>query len=378
MKILLVGEYSSSHNTLKEGLQELGHEVLTIGDGDGFKKCYSDILLPTKFRDGFGKFLNKIIAKTLGLHLASISTKHQFDKVKHQLTGFDVVQLINEAPFNTLPKIEKQLLKFIFNNNKNTFLLSCGTDYVSVKYAHDKKFRYSILTPFFEGKCSKKTLWHALRYITPPYIDLHKFVYNNVKGVLASDMDYHIPLLNHEKYLGLMPNPINIEKLEYINLETSNKIVIFHGINRKNYYKKGNDIFEKALAIIKHKYNDTVEIITVENLPYNEYIKSFNKAHILLDQVYAYDQGFNALEAMAKGKVVFTGAEKEWLDFYNLKEDTVAINALPNAEYVAKKLEWLILNPDKISEISYNARAFIEKEHNYIEVAKKYLKKWQQ
>jgi len=36
--------------------------------------------------------------------------------------------------------------------------------------------------------------------------------------------------------------------------------------------------------------------------------------------VYAYDQGFNALEAMAKGKVVFTGAEKEWLELYNLEE----------------------------------------------------------
>ena len=29
----------------------------------------------------------------------------------------------------------------------------------------------------------------------------------------------------------------------------------------------------------------------------------------------------NALEAMAKGKVVFTGAEQEWLNHYDLKED---------------------------------------------------------
>jgi hypothetical protein len=37
---------------------------------------------------------------------------------------------------------------------------------------------------------------------------------------------------------------------------------------------------------------------------YTTYINSYNKAHILLDQTYAYDQGYNALEAMAKGKVV--------------------------------------------------------------------------
>ena len=79
---------------------------------------------------------------------------------------------------------------------------------------------------------------------------------------------------------------------------------------------------------------------------------------------------------MAKGKVVFTGAEQEWLDYYGLEKNTVAINALPNAQDIADKLEWLIENPQKISDISKNARAFIEKEHHYITIAKKYLEIW--
>ena len=66
-----------------------------------------------------------------------------------------------------------------------------------------------------------------------------------------------------------------------------------------------------------------------ENIPYNDYISIYNKAHILLDQVFAYDQSYNALEAMAKGKVVFTGAETEFLNQYQLQEDEVCINALP-------------------------------------------------
>ena len=102
----------------------------------------------------------------------------------------------------------------------------------------------------------------------------------------------------------------------------------------------------------------------------------FNSAHIILDQVYSYDQGFNALEAMAKGKVVFTGAEQEWLDFYGLQKDTVCINALPDAKYIADKLEWLINNPEKITEISKHARAFVEKEHLYTTIAEKYIKRW--
>ena len=144
-----------------------------------------------------------------------------------------------------------------------------------------------------------------------------------------------------------------------------------------NYIKKGNRYFEEALHIIQKKYTDKVEIISTENLPYDDYIKAFDSCHILLDQVYAYDQGYNALEAMAKGKVVFTGAEQEWLDYYKLDKDSVAINALPNTNDIVLKLEWLINNPDEIIKISKNARVFIENEHHYITIANKYMKHWQ-
>lgn len=35
MKILFVGECSYLHNTLKRGLEELGHKVLIVSDGNG-------------------------------------------------------------------------------------------------------------------------------------------------------------------------------------------------------------------------------------------------------------------------------------------------------------------------------------------------------
>jgi glycosyltransferase involved in cell wall biosynthesis len=376
MKILLIGEYNSSHYTLKEGLEALGHHVLVVGNGDGFKNRTVDINFKVRFTEGFSFYIKRALYKLFKIDLTSLDIKRQFNAHKSQFKGFDIVQLINESPFKANPSIEIELLQYIFNHNPNVFLLSCGTDYVSVKYASERKFRYSILDPYYEGRGTKKMFWHALMYLTPPYVKLHKFVYNNIKGVLASDFDYDIPLANHDQYLGLVPNPINIETIKYIDLEVTGKIVIFHGINEKNYFKKGNDIFEDAIDIISKKYNDHIEIITVKSVPYNEYINAYNKAHILLDQVFAYDQGFNALEAMAKGKVVFTGAEKEWLDYYNVEEDTIAINALPNAESIANKLEWLILNPNKILEISKQARAFVEKEHNYIKCAQQYLDKW--
>lgn len=376
MKILLLGEYNSSHYTLKEGLTTLGHNVTVLGFGDGFKKRTVDVNFRHKYTKGIGLFVRKIIYKLFKTDITSLAVKKQFYQHQELFANNDIVQLINENSFQTVPRIEKELLNFIFTNNKNVFLMSCGTDYPSVKYALENKFRYSIATPYLENKGTKDKFLHLTQYVTKDYEALHHFIYEHINGVIASDLDYHIPLLGNSKYLGMVPNPIQIDKLKYIPPTMTDKIVIFHGINADNYYKKGNDLFEEALKIILEKYDSKIEIITVKSVPYDTYIKLFDSAHILLDQVYAYDQGFNALEAMAKGKVVFTGAEKEWLEYYHIEEDSVAINALPDPVLIAEKLEWLILNPEKIVEISKNARKFVEEKHNYVESARQYLEKW--
>ena len=376
MKILLVGEYSRLHNSLKEGLEHFNHDVTIVAAKDGFKNYDVDLPIHKKYEKGLLKKFKNLIYRLTKIDLESLYVKKQIINLKPKLSNFDVVQFINESSFLCTAKIEKDIFDLISNWNKNVFLLSCGTDYISVKYANDDKLKYSILTPYLNGK-DQFLSSYGLKYLQPDFIDLHHHIYKSIVGVIASDLDYHLPLANHPKYLGLIPNPINTEQLEFQKANIEDKIVIFHGINSHNYYKKGNDIFEDALAIINQNYADKIKIITVRSLPYDQYIKTYNEAHIMLDQIYAYDQGFNALEAMAKGKVVFTGAEKEWLDYYNLQEDTVAINALPNAENIAKKLEWLILNPDKIIEISSNARKFIETHHNYKTCAELYLETWQ-
>jgi glycosyltransferase involved in cell wall biosynthesis len=376
MKILLVGEYSRLHNSLKEGLLAKGHHVMLVSTGDDFKDFPSDIILKRKYDSGFSKKIKVGLFKFFGIDITSMSLKNQFFQQKEKFKDFDVVQLINESSFGILPKYEMEIITFLKENNKKLFLLSCGTDYTSVKYAFEKKFRYSIFTPFFEGKILEKDFFPILKYLEPEYEKLHRFIFEKIDGVIASDLDYDIPLEGNKKYLGLIPNPINTEKLKYTPIASEEKIIIFHGINRANYFKKGNDYFEAALQKIQEKYNSKVEMISVENIPYSEYIEKYNSAHILLDQVYAYDQGYNALEAMAKGKVVFTGAENEFLEKYILKEDDVCINALPNIEYLFEKLEGLILNPERLNQISSNARTFIEGEHDYISIAEKYLKTW--
>lgn len=378
MKILLLGEYSNLHNSLKQALLNMGHEVLLVGNGDGFKKYETDILIKSHLADySLFNLIARLFMKIFKINIFDIEIYFRAKKILSKLRGFDVVQLINENSFKTSPLLEIKLLKQIFQNNNNVFLLSCGVDSVSVKHAMSKKLKYSILTPLFEDASLKKKYEPILKYNKENYLALGKFVQKNIKGIISSDLDYHIPYLNKKKYLGMIPNPINTQKIKYYGINKSKKISILHAINSSNKIKKGNRFFEEALKIIDEKFKDKISINTTYDLPYIEHLENLKKCDILLDMVYAYDQGYNALEAMAMGKIVFTGAEDEWLKLYNIKEDTVVINAVPNTMRIVEKLVWLIENPKMLKSISVNARKFIENNHDFEKIAKKYIKTWE-
>ncbi len=376
MKVLLFGEFNRTHWNIKKGLEALGHKAIVVSTTDGFKKVDVDIELKDPYTSYLLKKFRILVYKISGIDLSAKSIKKQLISKVAEFKDFDLVQFINEAPFDFNREEQHKIFEWVCKLNTKIYLLSTGLDYPSVSYAFDKKFRYSILTPYFENKGSKQDFSPALSYLTPEHLKLHNHIFNSIEGVIANDLDYHIPLIEHPRYLGMIPHAIDLSELIYKAPKIENKIIIFHGINTNNYYKKGNDIFEAALDIISQKFSDKVEIIVAKNLPYKDYIKSFERAHILLDQVYAYDQGFNALEAMAKGKIVFSGAEQEWEDYYKVEKDSILINALPNAEAIALKLEWLIENSEQLIEISKNAREFVETHHDHINCAKKYIEKW--
>lgn len=377
MKILLIGEYSRLHNSLKEGLVSLNHSVTIIGTGDKFKKFPVDLnISPTVIlSNSFFKILNKVSQRVFNINLESIEKGIRFYLLLPQLKNYDVVQLINSNAIETFPSWGIYLLKKIFFQNNKSFLLICGEDTPIIDSFLNKELKYSVLTPYFENEKLKSKFTYSLKYSTKQYRKLYNFVAKNCDGIIVSDLDYQIPMSKTDSLFSFIPNPINTKQIIQIENKIQNKIIIFHGVNSLSALKKGNVFFEEALKIIQEKYNSKVEIITASDLPYSVYQKQYNKAHIVLDQVYCYDQGYNALEAMAKGKVVFTGAEEEFRSYYGITKK-VNINALPDVNYLVNELSFLIENPDEIIAIGKRARDFIEKEHDYIIIAKKYLNLW--
>lgn len=378
MKILLLGEYSRLHNSLKEGLVALGHEVIIVGCGDKFKKFPVDYSIYAQIcnENKIANFLFRGFRKIIGLDFEKIEKAIRFYLILPDLKDIHHVQLINSDALETYPFISRFLYKKLFKKVKSRSLLICGDETPIVDYLFKKEFKYSVLTPYFENNSIDTEFQFSLKYRKKSYRKTFDWLSIKCQNLITSDLDYEIPMQKMGFQTTFIPNPINTVSIPFQNLEIKDKIIIFLGINRLSYTKKGINYFEKALEIIQNKYVNKVEIITTENLPYDEYILKYNKAHILLDQVFAYDQGYNALTAMAKGKVVFTGAETEFLNHYQLQEDEVCINALPDENEITAKLSYLIERPEQLIKISKSAREFIEKEHNYKIIAQKYLACW--
>jgi len=375
MKILLLGEYSNLHNSLKKGLCDLGHEVTLISTGDGFKGYSSDILYKKKPISTRYKPLKKLFKLVFKHPFSFYVRSFQFEKILPQLKGYELIQLINEHAIGGVPYIERKQLSKLKKQNKNMVLLCCGDDYNTIHFQlNTTKLKYSVLTPYLSNKRLKPKYEYSLKYITKPFLKLSKHIENISLGIIASDIDYHLPLQNNPLYIGLIPNPVVLNKLKAAKKQETNTRILL-GINTGSYIKKGIDYFEKALTEIEKRHPNVI-IKKTKNLPFSDYIEELNKTDILLDQVFGYDQGYNALEAMALGKVVFTGAEREFLEHYNLNEDEVAVNALPDVEYLVSKLSMLIEDPERIQKIGKNAKAFVIKHHDATRVAKMYVDVW--
>jgi hypothetical protein len=152
MKILLIGEYSRLHNSLKEGLQKLGHEVTILGFSDGFKNYPVDFKLAKKWDAGLLKKIKLFVLVLFGFDITSYLIYRQFWRKRNHFTNFDVVQLINENSFFCNYSNEKKILDFIFANNKKVFLLSSGDDYPYVEYNFKHPENPSIIQPYLAGK----------------------------------------------------------------------------------------------------------------------------------------------------------------------------------------------------------------------------------
>jgi glycosyltransferase involved in cell wall biosynthesis len=347
LKILLVGDNSGLHLSLSKGLKGLGYKVTFIGYGNSWRENCLDINLSSKHKGVLGKVLSNL---------------SPFFNIKYFI-GHDIAQFVGLKSFNSRFGIDFFLTKVIKNFNKKTFLLGAGCASNNIKLYRDNNFDIC-------HRCLKMDQNSKVCItLDKTAIKKEKHLNSMVDGFIPTIYDYKKDALNN-----IIPVPVHMSDFKLCHRVPNKKIRFFHGISRAGF--KGSDIIVTALNSIKSKYPDTVEVIIVEKIPYNEYIDIVETVDVVVDQLYALGLGMNALFSMSMGKLVVTNDPSKTYDLIAPGENIPILSLGLNGINLLEQLEWIVHNREKAFSISKKSRKFVEKYHSSYVVAKKYIKEW--
>ena len=366
MKILLIGEYSNVHNNLAEGLRALGNEVTTANDGNGWKNFYRDIDLHREL-----SFWGRL------------SYMYRLLKALPKMRGYDVVQLINPHCLQLKAGRVIPFVKYLRRHNKRLVVCALGEDYY---YCHTlrkyKPLRYSdynigdkeVMTDFALGQYNE--------CVGTDKEKLTKVAVSLCDAIVAIAYEYWKPYdMTTEKdvygkpireKLHFIPLPIKIPNAP-VAVEPSKKLRVFIGVQRLRFKFKGGDILLRATEELIKKYPDKVELRVAENVPFAEYQSMLDNSDVLLDQIYSYGAGMNALLALSKGMVCVSGGEPENYELIGEHDCRPIVNVTPSYDDVYSKLEKLVLMPkSELQELKCQSREYVVRNHDCLKVARQY------
>lgn len=389
MKILLIGEASFLHNTLKKGLVERGHRVTTMSDGNGWHDAPRDIDLRRDWR--WGKLGGLRVVWQLLRHLP-------------QLCGNDVVQIHNYQFVPLMYRWNTLLLRFLKLTNRRVVKGCFGDDplifrrqaqgvpaysdtYWSGQLQNADQHRDRIAEVVEHGAEAswRKTTRMAdalvaclyeywLDYNEPPYAAKLHYI------PLPIECEEMLRWCDGEmvKCVGndtLSPSHPNDSQLP-TNLTTSppHPLTLLIGLQPKRDFMKGAMKIAAFVEEVARRHPGKVQIKYVEGVPYDEYMHLLAEADVLVDQLYSYTPSMNSLAAMARGTVVIGGGEEEYYEFIGEKTLRPIINVrpdVPDEENIAA-IERALFTDGMLERMAQESIQFVHKYHDYRLVAKQY------
>lgn len=371
MKILLIGEASFLHNTLKKGLLERGHRVLTMSDGNGWHDAPRDIDLRRSGR--WGKLGGLRVLWQLLRHLP-------------QLCGNDVVQIHNYQFVPLMYRWNTLLLRFLKLTNRCVVKGCFGDDPQIFRRQAQGVPAYS--DTYWSGQLQNAEL-HRDRIAD---VVEHGAEASWRKTTRMADalvaclyeywLDYNEP--PYAAKLHYIPLPIECEEMvrwcdgEKVkcvgNDATSHPLTILIGLQPKRDFMKGAMKIATFVEEVARRHPGRVQIKYVEGVPYDEYMHLLAEADVLVDQLYSYTPSMNSLAAMARGTVVIGGGEEEYYEFIGEKTLRPIINVRPDAsdEENIATIERALFTDGTLERMAQESILFVHKYHDYRLVAKQY------
>lgn len=368
MKILFLGDYSGYHATLARALREQGHDCTVVSSGSRCMDTERDIDVTRK--PGF---------------LGSVSYLANILRLVSRFKDFDIVQLVNPGFFQLRPDKLRYFFDKLKRQNEKIFLTMAGSDslfvqsMVSTDILRYSEFKVNDVptTYAFENNATIKA------WLGDELLDYCGYIYNNVDGAISALYEYHVAAELHESISSLLYGgiPIDVVNIPFRPLDKNPDEPINILVAYKSEYKifKGADRLLQAAQALERKYPERCKIKIASDLPLNEYMKLMADSDVVLDQLYSYTPATNALQAMALGKIVVSGAEDEFYEFIGEKNLRPIFNVPPNDQRIYDTLEKIIFLPtEAIRRLSYAGREFVEKHNASDIVAKRFLEAWQQ
>lgn len=363
MRILLIGECSNLHWNLAKGLRTLGHEVCLAASDNAWRKYSYDISLnrPTNsFKDGLG-----CICRIL-YHLP-------------KFRGYDVVQITH--PYFLRIRSERALpvYQYLRRYNKKVFLGAFGTDYYYTKACMETDtFRYS---DFKIGNMYRDMLDNQTELKECLYggtARANRIIAGSCNGIMACLWEYYVSYQPHfPEKTAFIPLPVDRNELTSRVRSVPERVNFFIGIQSARSTLKGTDVMLPVLREVQRAHPDLCRVTEVYDVPYARYQQLMDDADVQLDQLYSYTPSMNSLLAMAKGVTVVGGGEPENYDILHETELRPIVNVLPDEQDIYRKLEELVLQKERIPELSAQSIEYVIRHHDHIKVARQYIDFWE-
>ena len=362
MRILLIGEASFLHNTLKQGLTERGNRVVTMSDGNGWHDAPRDIDLRRDLR--WGK-------------LGGIKVVWQLLRHFKSLCGNDIVQIHNYQFVPLKGGWNVALLRFLKLVNRRVVKGCYGDDPQIFRRQAEGVPAYS--DTFWHGMAQNMAAnRERIAEVTSPsafraWRKTSRMADALVPCLYEYWLDYNEPpFAGKVHYIGL---PVVLLGPSEVRQKGGGSVIrVLVGLQPEREFMKGARKIAAFVEEVARRHAGKVSVEYVEGVPYGEYMRMLAEADVLVDQLYSYTPSMNSLAAMARGTVVIGGGEEDYYRFIGEGRMRPIINVSPEKsdEDNVAAIERAFFGDGILTRLSRESVAFVAKYHDYRLIASQY------
>jgi Glycosyltransferase len=310
-------EIANQMYTISEGMKKIGIESKTLNYYPNYSNSKLDYIFD------INRFDNINEANTETKKLAS-----------RMITDYDVFHF----HFGTSLVIDNSDLPLLKKIGKKAIMQHWGSD-VRL-YSKAVKYSPNVKVKMKDENFIKRELQYLSTYIS---------------NCAVCDYELYDYVKDYYENVHIINQSIDLNRFK-MNSANNKKMLIVHAPTNREV--KGTDYIIKAIDDLKLTYDFDFKLI--ENISYEESIKIYEKADIVVDQLLIGSYGLVAIENMALGKPVLCYINERMKEKYPAELPIISCGI----ENIKEKIEYLIKNQDSLKEIGLKGRKYVEKYHD--------------